>query len=228
MITRQQLVKVIDHTLLKPSATGSDIEKLCREAAEYGFYSVCVNTCYIKHAVSMLKGTQVKVSAAIGFPLGAASSEAKAYEAAWAVEAGASEVDMVMNVGFLKSGYYFEVRQDIEDVVMAAKQANPEAKVKVILETCLLDENEKVSACRLAKDAGADFVKTSTGFGAGGAVVEDIQLMKKLVGDCMGIKASGGIRDPETLIAMLEAGATRIGTSSGVSIVDQLEQSKHD
>jgi deoxyribose-phosphate aldolase len=223
LITRQQLVKVIDHTLLKPSATVSDIDKLCREAAEYRFYSVCVNTCYIKHAMLRLKDTNVKVSATIGFPLGAASSDTKAYEAAWAVEAGASEVDMVMNVGFLKSGDYFEVRRDIESVVMAVKQANPEAKVKVILETCLLDKNEKVSACRLAKDAGADFVKTSTGFGAGGAVVEDVQLMKKMVGDSMGIKASGGIKDLKTLTAMLEAGATRIGTSSGVSIVSQCE-----
>jgi deoxyribose-phosphate aldolase len=223
LVTRQQLVKVIDHTLLKPSATVADIERLCKEAEENGFYSVCVNTCYVRKAVSILKDTPVKISATVGFPLGAASSDVKAYEAARAIESGASEVDMVMNVGFLKSGDYFEVKNDIEGVVLAVKKINPESKVKVILETGLLHKNEKVSACRLAKDAGAHFVKTSTGFAERGAVVEDIRLMKKMVGDCMGIKASGGIRDLKTLTSMLEAGATRIGTSSSVLIVNQCE-----
>jgi deoxyribose-phosphate aldolase len=228
LITRAQLVKVIDHTLLAPSATVDDIERLCREAIDYGFYAVCVNTCYIKHAVSMLKGSSVKVVSTVGFPLGAVSSDVKAYEAAWAVEAGASEVDMVLNVGLLKSGDFFEVREDIEGVVKAAKKANTKAKIKVIVETSLLEINEKVSVCRLVKDAGADLIKTSTGFGPGGAVVEDIQLFKKMVGDSIGIKAAGGIKDLNTLMSMLEAGATRIGTSSTVSIMNQLEQNNND
>jgi deoxyribose-phosphate aldolase len=223
MLSREQIAKYIDHTLLKPVATFEDIEKLCREAAEYGFYSVCVNSCYVKYAVSKLQGTDVKVAATVGFPLGASAGETKAFEAAGAVKDGALEVDMVINLGFLKSGDYYAVTRDIEGVVKAVKEINPDAKVKAILEMGYLTPGEKVTACKLAKDAGADFVKTSTGFGAGGASVEDIKLMKKMVGDSMGVKASGGIRDLATLLAMLDAGATRIGTSSGVAIMQEVK-----
>jgi len=227
MLTTKELARYIDHTQLKPVASYEDIEKLCNEAKKYGFYSVCINSCYVKYAVEKLAGSDVKVAATVGFPLGAASSEAKACEAAEAVRAGAGEIDMVMNVGLLKGGDYFGVREDIEAVVKAVKQIDPEAKVKVILEMCYLNDGEKVTACELARDAGADFVKTSTGFGPGGATVEDVELMKKLVGDTMGIKAAGGIRDLKTTLAMIEAGATRIGASAGVAIISELDRSKN-
>lgn len=227
MLSKQELAGYIDHTQLKPVATYEDIEKLCSEAKEYGFYSVCVNSCYVKYAVEKLAGSNVKVAATVGFPLGTASAGAKAFEAAEAIKAGASEIDMVMNVGLLKSGDYFAVREDMEAVVKAAKQINPDAKVKIILEMCYLNPSEKVIACQLARDAGADFVKTSTGFGPGGATVEDVQLMKKLVGDSMGVKAAGGIRDLKTTMVMIEAGATRIGASAGVAIISELDRSKN-
>lgn len=228
MLTIKELARYIDHTQLKPVATYEDIEKLCNEAKRYGFYSVCVNSCYVECAAERLSGSDVKVVATVGFPLGAASSGAKGFEAAEAVRAGASEIDMVINVGFLKSGDYFAVREDIEAVVKAAKQINPEAKVKAILEMCYLNPSEKVTACELALDAGADFVKTSTGFGSGGAAVEDVELMKKIVGDAIGIKAAGGIRDFKTTMAMIEAGATRIGTSAGVAILSELNHGKNE
>jgi len=221
MITTEELAKYIDHTLLKPTATFADIEKLCDEAKEKGFYSVCVNSCFVKFAVSKLQGTPVKISAVVGFPLGAMATEAKAFEAEQAVRDGASEIDMVMNVGMIKGGDFFEAEKDIEAVVKAAKQVNPGAKVKVILEMCYLNSAEKVSACEIARDAGADFVKTSTGFGPSGATLEDVALLKRLVGDSVGVKAAGGIRDLKTALAMIEAGATRIGTSSGVAIIEE-------
>ncbi|HHV82688.1 MULTISPECIES: deoxyribose-phosphate aldolase [Tepidanaerobacter] len=224
MLTKNELAKYIDHTLLKPTATFADIELLCLEAKEYGFYAVCVNSCYVKHAASILKDSDVKVGSTVGFPLGAMLTASKAFEAAEAVKAGAAEIDMVMNVGLLKSGDFYGVQEDIAEVVKAAKSIRPEAKVKVILETGYLDENEKVSACQLAKAAQADFVKTSTGFGAGGATVDDVKLMKKIVGNAMEVKASGGIRDAKTALAMIEAGATRIGTSSGITIIQDYEQ----
>lgn len=224
MLTKNELAKYIDHTLLKPTATFADIELLCLEAKEYGFYAVCVNSCYVKHAASILKDSDVKVGSTVGFPLGAMLTVSKAFEAAEAVKAGAAEIDMVMNVGLLKSGDFYGVQEDIAEVVKAAKSIRPEAKVKVILETGYLDENEKVSVCQLAKAAQADFVKTSTGFGAGGATVDDVKLMKKIVGNAMEVKASGGIRDAKTALAMIEAGATRIGTSSGITIIQDYEQ----
>lgn len=224
MLTKNELAKYIDHTLLKPTTTFADIELLCLEAKEYGFYAVCVNSCYVKHAASILKDSDVKVGSTVGFPLGAMLTASKAFEAAEAVKAGAAEIDMVMNVGLLKSGDFYGVQEDIAEVVKAAKSINPEAKVKVILEMGYLDENEKVSACQLAKAAQADFVKTSTGFGAGGATVDDVKLMKKIVGNVMEVKASGGIRDAKTALAMIEAGATRIGTSSGITIIQDYEQ----
>lgn len=224
MISKEELAKYIDHTILKPEATFEDIDKLCDEAMEHGFYSVCVNSCYVEQAVKRLSESDVKVAATVGFPLGACSKEGKAFEAQEAVKMGAQEIDMVINVGLLKSGDYYRVQEDIEAVVKAAKQINPKAIVKVIIETCLLNENEKVSACQIAKNAGADFVKTSTGFNTGGATYEDVQLMKKLVGDNMGVKASGGIRNLKTALAMIEAGATRIGASSGIAILEEYDK----
>lgn len=224
MLSREQLASYIDHTQLKPIATHDDIAKLCDEAIEYGFHSVCVNSCYVKHAADKLLKTPVKVCATIGFPLGAMSKEAKAFEAAEAVKAGATEIDMVANLGLFKSGDYFGVTEDINAVVSAVKQLNSEAIVKVILETCYLDSYEKVSICKLAMDGGADFVKTSTGFGPGGATVEDVILLKKMVGDSLGVKAAGGIRDLETAVAMIEAGATRIGASAGVRLINEIKE----
>ncbi|HHX22788.1 MAG TPA: deoxyribose-phosphate aldolase [Thermoanaerobacterales bacterium] len=219
MLTKDELAKYIDHTLLKPTATLEEIKLLCLEAREYGFKSVCVNSCYVKQAVDLLKDSTVNVAVTVGFPLGAMSTASKVFEAVEAIKAGAVEVDMVMNVGLLKSGDFYSVVEDISQVVKAVKEINNDSIIKVILEMCYLDESEKVSACQLAKDAGADFIKTSTGFGSGGATIEDVKLMKKLAGDSMGIKAAGGIRDLNTALAMIEAGATRIGTSSGIAII---------
>ncbi len=210
-----ELAKLIDHTLLKPDAVPGAIEKLCREAAEYGFASVCVNPANVARAVQLLRGTRVKVCTVIGFPLGATTSLAKAFEARDAVAGGADELDMVLNVGALKAGDEALVSRDMRSVVEAAEGR----VVKVILETGLLTEEEKVKACLLAKEAGAAFVKTSTGFGPGGATVEDVRLMRRTVGPDFGVKASGGIRDRETAERMVAAGATRLGTSSGVAIV---------
>ena len=213
----QQIAGMIDHTLLKANATQAEIEKLAEEAIEHSFASVCVNPTWVKIAAQLLADSpNVKVCTVIGFPLGAATSETKAFETKNAIENGATEVDMVINIGALKDKQDSLVEQDIRAVIEAAKG---KALTKVIIETCLLTEEEKVRACRLAVKAGADFVKTSTGFSIGGATVEDIQLMRKTVGPDIGVKASGGVRSREDALAMIEAGATRIGASSGVAIV---------
>lgn len=210
------LAAMIDHTLLKPDATRDQVIKLCEEAKQYRFASVCVNPANVSLAAGLLKGTPVKVCTVIGFPLGATTPTAKAMETRDAIANGATEVDMVINVGALKSGDYDLVKRDIEAVAEAARGR---ALVKVILETALLTDEEKVKACLLAKLAGADFVKTSTGFGPGGATVEDVRLMRKVVGADMGVKAAGGIRTLETARKMVEAGASRIGASASVAIV---------
>ena len=213
----RNIAKYIDHTLLKANATEAQIRRLCEEASEYHFASVCVNTCYVPLAAELLKGSGVKTCCVVGFPLGAMSTAAKAFEAADAVKNGAEEVDMVINIGAVKFGDWDYVAKDIKEVV---KASHDKALVKVIIETCLLTDDEKVLACRTAKEAGADFVKTSTGFSIGGATVEDIRLMRETVGAEMGVKASGGIKTDEDAIAMIEAGATRIGASSGIAIVE--------
>jgi deoxyribose-phosphate aldolase len=210
------LASLIDHTLLKPDATREEVEQLCREAAQFCFASVCVNPNWVPLCRELLRGSGVKVCTVIGFPLGAHMPDVKAYEAKRAIEQGAEEVDMVLNIGALKSKDYSLVEQDIHGVVGAA---SGRAIVKVILETALLSHDEKVMGCTLAKAAGADFVKTSTGFGGGGATVEDITLMRETVGPEMGIKASGGVRTKEDAEKMVAAGATRIGASAGVKIV---------
>jgi len=224
MLTKDELAKYIDHTLLKPTATFEDIKLLCLEAIEYSFYSVCVNSSYVKYAASILKDSNVKICATVGFPLGSMITAAKVTEAIESIKAGAAEIDMVMNLGLLKSGDYYAVQEDISKVVKAVKATDPNGKVKVTIETALLDETEKVSACQLAKAAKADFIKTCTGFGPEGAKVEDVVLIRKLVGDVMGVKASGSIRDAKTAIEMIEAGANRIGTSSGITIIQDYKK----
>lgn len=216
------LNKYFDHTLLKPEATAAQIDQLCDEAKAYDFYSVCVNTCYVGRCTDNLKGTDVKVAAVVGFPLGACTTATKAFETEEACKDGAAEIDMVLNVGAFKDGRYDDVRDDIREVVNAAAQYG--AIVKVILETCLLTPPEIEEACRLAKDADAHFVKTSTGFNSGGATVADVALMKQTVGDALEVKASGGIRDYETAMAMIEAGADRIGASASVKIMEVYQQ----
>lgn len=211
-----EIAKYIDHTLLKADATKSQIETLCNEAKEYGFFSVCVNPTWVSFAANILEGSDVKVCTVIGFPLGATTSETKAFETVNAILYGAKEVDMVINIGALKSGDLAAVKNDIEAVVNAAKG---QALVKVIIETSLLTDDEKKTACRLAVEAGADYVKTSTGFSTGGATAGDIQLMRETVGPEIGVKASGGVRTAADAKAMIEAGASRIGASSGVAIV---------
>jgi deoxyribose-phosphate aldolase len=206
---------MIDHTLLKPDATTEQLEKLCREAVEYGFFSVCINPSRIEQAKVLLEGSDVKVCTVVGFPLGQMTTEAKSFETTEAVFLGADEIDMVINVGRLKEKDYDYLREDIQAVVLAAGGRT----TKVIIETCLLDDEEKVAICELAKVCGASFVKTSTGFSTGGATKEDIALMRKTVGDSMGVKASGGVRSYEDAVAMIESGATRLGTSASVAIV---------
>jgi len=220
MVDKIDIAKYIDHTNLKPYATADDIIKLCDEAIEYGFYAVCVNPYRVRLAKEYLRGRKadVKVASVIGFPLGATPTEVKVFEARRALEDGADELDMVINIGALKDRDYEYVKNDIAEVVKVAHEKG--AKVKVIIETCYLTEEEKVKACELAKEAGADFVKTSTGFGTGGATVEDVRLMRRVVGSEMGVKAAGGIRTYEQALKMIEAGANRIGTSSGVRIVE--------
>lgn len=211
-----EITKMIDHTLLKANATEEQITVLAQEAKEYSFASVCVNPTWVKKAAELLRDAQeVKVCTVIGFPLGASTPEVKAFETTNAIENGADEVDMVINIGALKDKNYDLVERDIKAVVDAAKG---KALVKVIIEACLLTDEEKVKACELSVKAGADFVKTSTGFSTGGATVEDVALMRKAVGPDFGVKASGGVRGLEDAKAMIEAGATRIGASSGVSI----------
>ncbi|GAB6117469.1 deoxyribose-phosphate aldolase [Thermoanaerobacter brockii subsp. lactiethylicus] len=219
------IAKMIDHTLLKPNATKSEIEKLCSEAKEYGFASVCINPCFVDLAYSMLKNTNVKVCTVIGFPLGANTIESKVFEAVDAVKRGATEIDMVLNVSMLKSGDYDYVKKEIEEVVKAVK-SHGDIVVKVILETCYLTDEEKIKACQLTQEAGADFVKTSTGFGPGGATVEDVKLMRQTVGENFGVKASGCVRTAEDAKAMIEAGANRIGASAGVKIAEEWNKLK--
>ena len=211
------LAGLIDHTLLKPEATSVEIEKLCAEAKKYGFASVCVNPCYVSLCAKLLQGTEVKVCTVIGFPLGATSTSSKAFEAEQAIRDGAQEVDMVLNIGLLKSGEYEYVESDIFAVVSTARRYR--LLTKVILETGLLNDDEKVKACVLAKRAGADFVKTSTGFSKGGATVGDVALMRRVVGSAIGVKASGGVRSREDALAMVASGADRIGASASVRIV---------
>lgn len=216
---KKTLASYIDHTILKADAQEGDVEKVCKEALEYGFASVCVNPSNVKLVASMLKGSEVKVCTVVGFPLGATLPEVKAFEAVESIKNGATEVDMVINVGALKSGKLDLVEQDIMAVAEACRD---KALLKVIIETCLLTNEEKISVCQIAKNAGADYVKTSTGFSTGGALVEDIQLMRKAVGNIMGVKASGAVRDLETALKMIEAGATRIGASASVNIVNDI------
>ena len=211
-----KLNKYIDHTLLKADASQEQIETLIEEAKKYDFASVCVNPTWVSFAAQVLKGTDVKVCTVIGFPLGANTPELKAFETSDAIQNGADEVDMVINIGALKSRNFDLVERDIRAVVEAAKGT----LVKVIIETCLLTDDEKVRACQLAQKAGADFVKTSTGFSTGGATVADVALMRKTVGPDMGVKASGGARSYEDALAFIKAGATRIGASSGVAIME--------
>ncbi len=214
-----KLASMIDHTILKPEAGKEQVETICREAREYGFASVCVNSSYVPLCAELLRDTEVKVCTVIGFPLGAMSTAAKAAEARQAILDGAEELDMVIHIGMLKDGNNEYVEQDIHSVV---EEARGKAAVKVIIETCLLSEEEKIRACLLAKKAGADYVKTSTGFSTGGATAEDIALMKKTVGKNMKVKASGGIRTREKAEEMRKAGADRIGTSSGIRIVEEM------
>lgn len=209
----------IDHTLLAPVATEEEIRRLCAEAKEYGFKSVCINPCHVALAAKELSGSSVLVCTVIGFPLGANTTAVKVYETEQAIRDGAREVDMVLNIGALKDGKLSYVEQDIRAVAEAAHKGG--AILKVIIETCLLTQAEKELACRAAKASGADFVKTSTGFSTGGATVDDIALMRAAVGPEMGVKASGGIRDYAKAKAMIEAGATRIGASAGVAIVEE-------
>ena len=213
-----EINKIIDHTILKPDATKEEVQRVCAEAIQYHFASVCVNSCYTRLVHEALKGTGVKTCTVVGFPLGATS--VKPLEASRAVFDGADEIDMVMHLGALKQKDYRAVRMDIESVVEASEYA----LVKVILETCLLTDDEKKRACELAVLAGADFVKTSTGFSTGGASAADVALMRQTVGPDIGVKVSGGIRTLEDALRMVEAGANRIGTSSGISIVTQAQQ----
>ncbi len=212
----KQLAKYIDHTYLKQDATVKEITALCEEAMKYGFYSVCVNSSWVPHCVELLSGSEVKVAAVAGFPLGAMSTAAKAFEAAEAAEQGAAEIDMVLPIGKLLQGDLQAVGLDIRRVVDAVRGR---AIVKVIMETGYLNDEQKRLACHLSEEAGAHYVKTSTGFGPGGATVQDILLMRASVSAGIGVKASGGVRDYETALRMIEAGATRIGTSSGAGIV---------
>ena len=209
------LNKYIDHTILKATASSSDVQKLCEEAIEHEFYSVCVNGCYVADAKQLLQGTDVKVAAVVGFPLGAMTTAAKVFEAKEAVENGASEIDMVINVAKLKDGEFEYVENEIRQI----KEAIGDNVLKVIIETCYLTDEEKVKACELSLVAKANFVKTSTGFGTGGATYEDVKLMKSVVGDNAKVKASGGVRDKETAQKYVDLGAERLGTSSGIDIV---------
>jgi len=218
--TKASIAKTIDHTILKPTATAEQVRELCAEARTNHFASVCVNPCWVPLVAKELNNSDVLVCTVIGFPLGANPTDIKVEETKWAVKNGAQEVDMVINIGALKGGDYKGVEEDIRAVVKAAGKAT----VKVIIETCFLSNDEKRIACEAAMKAGALFVKTSTGFGTGGATVEDVKLMRKTVGETMKVKASGGIRSYHDAIAMLEAGADRIGTSSGVAIVAELPE----
>ncbi|WP_454054093.1 deoxyribose-phosphate aldolase [Clostridium sp. Marseille-Q7071] len=212
------IASMIDHTILKADTTIEQVKKICDEAKEYKFKSVCVNSCYTKFVSDELKDSGVLVCTVVGFPLGTMDSKAKAFETARAIELGANEIDMVINIGALKDKNYDLVLKDIKEVVETAKD---KAIVKVIIEACLLTEEEKIKACELSVEAGADFVKTSTGFSTGGATVEDIKLMRKVVGPQIGVKASGGVRTTEDALKFIEAGANRIGASASIAIVNK-------
>ena len=214
-----EINRYIDHTQLAADATEEKIAKLCAEAAQYRFASVCVNSCWVKYCAEKLKDTDVNVCTVVGFPLGAMVTRAKAYEAAAAVDDGADEVDMVINIGFLKDKKYDLVEKDIREV----KEACNGKLLKVIIECCLLTDEEKIKACELSQKAGADYVKTSTGFSKSGATAEDVALMRRTVGDRLGVKAAGGIRDAETAKKMIAAGASRLGCSAGIAIMKGLE-----
>ena len=209
------LAKYIDHTLLAPDASREQIRTLCEEAMEHGFYSVCLNSAQVPYAASCLTDNNVLICAVVGFPLGAGLSDTKAFEAERAIAAGAGEIDMVLNIGWLKEGLLEAVREDIA----AVHRACGAVPLKVILETCLLSDEQKVQACEICRDLGVAFVKTSTGFSRSGATAEDVALMRKTVGAGVGVKASGGVRDYPTAVKMIEAGATRLGSSSGIAIV---------
>ena len=215
---KKQLAKMIDHTLLKPYATQEDIVRLCDEAKKYDFAAVCIHPTYVNLASELLRGSGVKVDTVIGFPLGANTPRVKAYEAEVAIAEGAEELDMVINIGALKSGDFHLVRKDIVAVVKAAKKGN--ATLKVIIEACYLTDEEKVRVCQIILESGCDFVKTSTGFGDYGAKVEDVKLLRKIVGNQMGVKAAGGIRTYADALKMINAGASRLGASSGIRILE--------
>lgn len=219
---QQQLASCIDHTLLQSNATPAAIAKLCEEARNFGFYSVCVNPAYTALATRYLIGTMVRVSTVIGFPLGATFTEVKVAEAREALRSGATELDMVMNIGSLIGGELATVQYDIEAVVNVARKGN--ALVKVIVETAFLNEDQKITACDIVTNSGADFIKTSTGFAPKGATVEDVELMRRYVGPAVRIKASGGIRDIDLALDLLDAGADRLGTSAGVALVEAIEE----
>lgn len=220
MLTSRQLAGMIDHTLLRPSATTAEVKALCSEAAHHGFANVCVSPVLVANVVRFLEGTPVGVCSVVGFPFGTHLAATKAHEAGEVVKEGASEIDMVIRIGALKEGREQEVRDDIRAVVEAAR-GRP---VKVILETCYLDEDEKVRGCLLAAEAGASFVKTSTGFGPAGAMVEDVALMRRTVGKNLGVKAAGGIRTLADALRMIRAGANRVGTSGSVAIMEEMRE----
>jgi deoxyribose-phosphate aldolase len=222
--TESEFARLIDHTLLKPDATQNEIAKLCAEALQYHFASVCVNPWNVAQAAEILRGSDVKVCTVVGFPLGATLPEVKVFEAQKSIERGAQEIDMVINIGALKSGRLGAVEADIHGVVVASHHGN--AICKVIIETCLLTREEKIQASLAAKNAGADFVKTSTGFSTAGATPEDVRLIREAIGPSTGIKAAGGVRTLEDLQNMVAAGATRIGASAGVKIIEQLSSGK--
>lgn len=214
---KRDIAKIIDHTILKPEASVEAVEKICKEALEHKFASVCINPCHVALCSKLLKDSSVKVCTVIGFPLGATTKEVKVFETKNAIDNGAEEVDMVINIGALKDKNYDYVKEDIKAVVEAAKG---KALSKVIIETCLLTDDEKIIACKLSKEAGADFVKTSTGFSTGGATKDDVKLMRDTVGLDMGVKASGGVRSTEDALNVIEAGASRIGASASISICE--------
>jgi len=218
-MNKEMISKMIDHTILKADASNDEIINLCNEAKENNFASVCINPFHIKKAYEILKDTDVKVCTVIGFPLGANSTDVKCFETTSAIKDGATEVDMVINIGAVKFGDYALVESDVQAVVDTAKAIDKNVVVKVIIETCLLNQEQKEKVITLLLNTGADFVKTSTGFSTGGATIEDVALMKSIVGDKMLVKASGGVKDFETLLKMKDAGASRIGTSNGIAIV---------
>lgn len=221
MIGKKELAGLIDHTLLKPYSSECDIERICQEAKEYGFCSVCINPSYVSLASQFVRNTKVKVCSVLGFPFGANTLEVKIHEAKKAIQDGANEIDMVINLGALRSGKYEIVKNEIEKVVAQGKNQR-NTIIKVIIETGLLTEKEKILVCQLVKQSGADFVKTSTGFNASGATVSDVKLLRNIVGPDFGVKASGGIRTLNDTLKLIEAGANRIGTSSGVAILKEM------